>query len=333
MEKSSLVSIIIVNYNGRGLLQECFKSLTKVDYPNYEIILVDNNSVDDSIEFVKNNYPPTIIIKLDKNYGFAYPNNVGAKNAKGKYFVFLNNDTQVTPNFISEMVKIMENDPKIGLCQSLLLRPNGEVDSSGDFIDKIGISFSSKEKVNDVSEILSAKGASMMIRKSVFEQLGGFDEKFFVSFEDIDFGWRSWIHGHKAVVVPKSIVYHMGGHTIKSMKPEIAFHSYKNQLSMKITNFETSLAIKNFILFFLIYGLKIIRVFFDYRIYGSTSVKATPYEDVIFERPQFKVILKGIFWLFRNVRYLHKKHNDVNSSRVFSTKELENMKIIHKMSS
>ena len=104
-EKAPLVSVIIVNYNGKHHLEKCLRSLSKVDYKNYEIILVDNNSSDGSIEFVKESYPSVIIKKLDKNYGFAEPNNIGAKSANGEFLLFLNNDTYVEPNFISELVK------------------------------------------------------------------------------------------------------------------------------------------------------------------------------------------------------------------------------------
>ena len=88
MEKIPLVSIIIVNYNGKTHLEECLSSLEKIDYKNYEIILVDNNSTDTSVEYVKNTYPSITIIKLNRNYGFAEPNNIGAKNAKGDYLLF-----------------------------------------------------------------------------------------------------------------------------------------------------------------------------------------------------------------------------------------------------
>jgi len=217
MKKIPLVSIIIVNYNGKTHLEECLSSLEKIDYKNYEIILVDNNSTDTSVEYVKNTYPSITIIKLNRNYGFAEPNNIGAKNAKGDYLLFLNNDTTVNPNFISEMVNVLEQDPQIAICQSLLLKPNGEVDSSGDFIDTLGRAYSSKNKENEVKKILSARGASMMVRKDSFWDLGGFDKRFFASFEDVDLGWRAWIWGYKIVVVPSSIVYHKGGQTVKQL--------------------------------------------------------------------------------------------------------------------
>ena len=119
------VSIIIANYNGRDLLQKCLESLSNVNYKNLEIIIVDNNSTDDSVEFVTKNYPSIILVKLDKNKGFAEPNNIGAKIAKGQFLLFLNNDTVVTENFISEMINAIITDKKIAICQSLLLKPNG----------------------------------------------------------------------------------------------------------------------------------------------------------------------------------------------------------------
>jgi len=328
MKDKPFVSIIIVNYNGRPHLENCLTSLKTIDYDNHEIILVDNNSSDSSIEFVKNNYPEIIMIKLDKNYGFAYPNNVGAKNARGQLLLFLNNDTITTPNFVSELVKIMNSDPKIGICQSLLLKINDEVDSSGDFIDSIGVAYSSKERVKTVKEILSAKGASMIIRKDIFERLGGFDEKFFVSFEDVDLGWRCWILGYKVLINPYSVVYHIGGQTVNKMKHEISFHGLKNQLSMKITNFEFKFAIRSILLFFVIYGFKMIRVFFDYKLFNRTSIKSTKHEDTIAQKPNSRAILMSLMWICRNFRYLKKKRKQVNSYRVYSTKELQKLNVI-----
>ena len=237
------VSVIIVNYNGKKFLEKCLESLCKVNYENFEIIVVDNNSTDGSIELVTKNYPSIILLKLNSNKGFAEPNNIGSKIATGKYLLFLNNDTIVTPSFISEMVSVIENDNKIAICQSLLLKPDQSIDSSGDFIDHLGVVYNSTKKTDDIREISSARGASMLVRKNIFDILEGFDEKFYVSFEDVDLGWRAWMIGYKVVLTPKSIVYHVGGQTIKSKKSEIAFHGFKNQLTMKITNFEPSLEI------------------------------------------------------------------------------------------
>ena len=323
------VSIIIVNYNGKELLQKCLDSLLKVNYDNFEIILVDNNSTDGTVEFITKNYPSLIIIKLDSNKGFAEPNNVAAKISKGKYLLFLNNDTVVTPNFISEMVKVMETDKKIAICQSLLLKPDGSVDSSGDFIDHLGVVYNSKTKIDEIREVSSARGASMLVRSDIFEKLDGFDQKFFITFEDVDLCWRSWILGYRVLIIPTSIVYHEGGITIKKIKSEIAFHGFKNQLAMKITNFEPILAMKNMMLFFGIYGIRELKIWLDYTISGSTKLSSTEYEDNIAPKPSFKVIAKSIFWILSNYGYLLKKQRTINKNRVYSTTILKKMNIIH----
>ena len=325
---SPKISVIIVNYNGKKLLENCLESLFKTDYNNFEVILVDNNSTDGSMEFVTKNYPKIIVIKLDSNKGFAEPNNIGAKIAKGEYLLFLNNDTVTTTNFISEMVKVLEKDEKIAICQSLLLKPDGNIDSSGDFIDKMGIVYNSKTKTDEIREISSARGACMLMRKKIFDKLGGFDEKFFFSFEDVDLSWRSWILGYKAVVVPQSIVYHSAGKTSSNLKPEVAFHGLKNQLSMKITNFEPRFAFSSLVSFFFVYGSREIKIWFDYKIKGTTTLTATDYENKIAEKPSFKIITKSILWILCNPGYLVKKQRKVNYSRKISTKTLMKMNII-----
>ena len=325
---SPKISVIIVNYNGKKLLENCLESLFKTDYNNFEVILVDNNSTDGSMEFVTKNYPKIIVIKLDSNKGFAEPNNIGAKIAKGEYLLFLNNDTVTTTNFISEMVKVLEKDEKIAICQSLLLKPDGNIDSSGDFIDKMGIVYNSKTKTDEIKEISSARGASMLIRKKIFDKLGGFDEKFFFSFEDVDLGWRSWILGYKVVIAPQSIVYHSAGKTSSKLKSEAAFHGLKNQLSMKITNFEPRFALRSLLLFFFVYGSREIKIWFDYKIRGSTTMTSTNYENKIAENPSIKIVIKSISWIFKNIRYLHRKHHQVNDNRIMSTVNLQKIKII-----
>ena len=325
------VSIIIVNYNGKELLQKCLDSLLNVRYDNFEIILVDNNSTDGTVEFITKNHPSIILIKLDSNKGFAEPNNVAAKISKGKYLLFLNNDTVVTPNFISEMVKVMETDKKIAICQSLLLKPDGSVDSSGDFIDHLGVVYNSKTEIDEIREVSSARGASMLVRSDIFEKLDGFDQKFFVTFEDVDLCWRSWILGYRVLIIPTSIVYHEGGITIKKIKSEIAFHGFKNQLAMKITNFEPILAMRNMMLFFGIYGIRELKIWLDYTISGSTKLSSTEYEDNIAPKPSFKVIAKSIFWILSNYGYLLKKQRTINKNRVYSTTILKKMNIIHNM--
>jgi len=323
-----LVSVIIVNFNGKSHLDKCLKSLAVIDYPNIETILVDNNSTDSSLEFVKNNYPNVVILKLDKNYGFAKPNNMATKIAKGEYFLFLNNDTEVTPNFLNELLAVSEADHRIAILQSLLLKPNNEVDSSGDFIDKLGVVYNSKKIPDKVRSISSARGASMLVRCNAFKKLDGFDEKFFVSFEDVDLGWRAWILGYKVVLVPQSIVYHIGGQTIKTIETDIVFHGLKNQISMKITNFEFPRSWYVLLGFFLQYGLREIKIWFDYKIHGSTKIRSTKYENTMAQNLGISVILKSLFWIIKNTKYHLTKYKKVNSGRMLKTSELRKLNVI-----
>jgi GT2 family glycosyltransferase len=324
------VSIIIINYNGKHHLESCLESLLKINYNNTEIIIVDNNSTDDSVNFVSKNFPDVILIRLNENKGFAEPNNIASKVATGDLLLFLNNDTIVTPSFISEMIKPIQQDSDIGICQSLLLKPDESIDSSGDFIDTLGVVYNSKTQISEIREISSARGASMMIKKNLFEQLEGFDKKFYFSFEDVDLSWRCWIAGYKVLIIPKSIVYHLGGQTYQKVKNSMAFHGFKNQLSMKITNFESSLVLKNMLKFFIIYGSRELKIWFDYKIYGKTKLSSTKYENNIAPNPSFKIIFNSILWVVNNQKYLIQKQRKVNSTRKISSKQLEKMNILCK---
>jgi GT2 family glycosyltransferase len=328
MTSEPFVSIIIVNYNGKHFLSNCLNSLENIDYKNYEIIVVDNNSSDGSVDFITKNFLSVKIIKLSTNEGFAKPNNIASKDSKGKYILFLNNDTIVTKIFLSELITTAESNKEYGIFQSLLLKPNKEIDSSGDFINELGIVYNSKSSITKIRKISSARGASMMIRKSLFRKLHGFDERFFVSFEDVDLCWRSWILGNPVVIVPSSVVYHIGGQTIKTIKNRIAFHGFKNQICMKMTNFEANLVFKNLFLFFIKYGIRELRIWIDYKLYKKTYLSSTEYETNSAPNPSLKIILKSIIWIFFNLKYIYKKHKIVNSSRVISTKKLKELKIM-----
>jgi len=283
----------------------------KINYESYEVVFVDNNSTDGSVEFVKRGYPKVRIIKLDDNYGFAEPNNIGAKNAKGEYLLFLNNDTVVSPNFVTELVDVMNQDIQIAICQSMLLRPNGDVDSSGDFVDTLGRAYSSKNNPKDVQYILSARAASMLVKKDTFWDLYGFDKNFFASFEDVDLGWRAWIWGYKVVLVPKSVVYHIGRQTINKLSSEIQFHAVKNSLILRLANFEAYFALKSImILWFVTFMRKAFGV----------SVISDPEQSP--SLPSYRTIFRGAIWILRNFGYVLSKRKHINIRRVESTTSL-----------
>ncbi len=244
-----LVSIIIVNWNGKKYLKNCLSSLKNQDYKNIEIIFVDNNSHDGSIEYVRDNFPDIKIVRNKENLGYAEGNNIGYKHAKGDYVLFLNNDTKVTKNFLIELIKVLESDNQIGGAQSKILlmdRPR-ILDSVGAFLTKTGFLyyygvFKKNSSVYDKQIYLyTAKGASMIFKKEVLEKvkIEGklLDHRYFAYFEETDMCHRIWLTGYHIVFAPKSIIYHkMGGTSINLINSFVQYHSFKNRVNSYIKN-------------------------------------------------------------------------------------------------
>lgn len=245
-----LVSIIIVNWNGGDVFDSCLKSLSKLAYPNWELIVVDNASNDGS-ELLPKNYKNPInkytLIKNNKNLGFAPANNKGYKSAKGDYILLLNNDTKVTPSFLTKMVKRMQKDMNVGVLQPkiyMMDEPN-RLDNAGSFLTRIGFlehwGFGEKDSSEfDIeTAVFSAKGACMLIKREVIEKVGLFDDAFKSYFEESDFCWRVWLGGWKVLFFPKAHIYHKVGFTLQRLDvSNINFDYYKNRISSLIKNLE-----------------------------------------------------------------------------------------------
>jgi len=159
-----------------------------------------------------------------------------------------------------------------------------------------------------------------MVRKDSFWDLGGFDKKFFASFEDVDLGWRAWIWGYKIVLVPNSIVYHKGGQTVKKQLSDVRFHGVKNSLVIRLTNFETSLATSSV---FKTFGFFLLR-----RIFGISMVND---HEEIFPLPSIKTVFRGTIWVIKNLGYVLAKRKKVNYRRKRSSKDLLNLGLITKL--
>ena len=319
---ATLVSIIIVNYNGKEYLENCLKLLRYCKYSPFEIIVVDNGSVDDSLYFISNKFPDVQIIKLKQNIGFAKANNLAAKAANGDLLLFLNNDTLPTPDFLNELVEPLLKNNNVVICQSLLLRNDLQVDSAGDFLDVFGCAFSSHTIPSITSPILSAKGASMLMNKKIFFSLGMFDEHFFASFEDVDLGWRACIYGYDVLIVPKSIVYHLGSKTISKIHEQIWFHVIKNSIIIRIINFETIKSIKP--LFFL-FSLSFLRKITRKKIIPDSTARSPSYI------PTYGTIFKSLFWVICNWKYVRTRKNIIKLYRKRSTVDLINSGLIRSM--
>ena len=248
----ALVSIIVLNWNGRKFLKNCLDSLTQLTYPRVEIIVVDNNSSDGSCEFVKTNYQKVILIENKENCGFAKGNNIGFKASTGDYILILNNDTVVTSNFLSPLIKDFENDPEIACLQpQIRLSKNKKLlDGVGGFLTFTGFLYHfgylkdrMLSKYNKKMKIFSAKGACMLLRRKTIEKVGLFDENFFIFFEETDLCFRLWLAGYSVVYEPESVIYHLGGGDTTSSNSyqheRRLYMSLKNMLCCYLKNFGT----------------------------------------------------------------------------------------------
>jgi GT2 family glycosyltransferase len=241
---SKKIAVVILNWNGKSFLEQFLPSVSKYS-STAEIIVADNNSTDDSILFLKNNYPTIRIVKLDENYGFAGGYNHALKQIKAEYYVLLNSDVEVTENWLIPMQELLDNDKSIAACQPKIKDYHNKnyyeyAGAAGGFIDTLGypfcrgrIFYSLEEdtgQYNDVTEIFWASGACLFIRAELYHSIGGLDEFFFAHMEEIDLCWRLKNKGYKIMFTSKSTIYHYGGGTLNKINPKKTFLNFRNSL-------------------------------------------------------------------------------------------------------
>lgn len=251
MKKQPKVSIIITNYNGMEVLPDCMKSVSKIDYPNFEVVLVDDVSKDKSIEAVEH-YKKKIdltIVRNKKNLGFAGANNEGLKHANGDYILLLNNDTTVDKCLLTKLVERFEKDTSIGAGQAkiyLMDKPT-HLDNAGAFLTRTGflahwgfMERDSKEYKKE-REIFSAKGACLFIKREVLDKVGLFDGDYGSYMEETDFCWRVWLAGWRIIYFPETFIHHKVGFTFsKQFNPvTVNYNSFKNRIVTLYKNLET----------------------------------------------------------------------------------------------
>lgn len=319
-----LASVVVLNYNGRKFVEQCLKSLLDTHYPNFEVLFIDNASTDDGVNVVRNLFGFDTRLKIvqnDANLGFAEGNNVGIKRSKGKYVVLLNIDTQVDPNWLAELVKLMETHPTIGAAQSKLLSlyNHKRYNCVGGLIDRYGFAYG-REKIggyqyNEVDDIFFALGAAMIIRRELLNKIGMFDREFFFYHEDVDLSWRIWLSGHRVVFAPSSIVYHAGRGITKErplsfITTAVFFHMTKNRIVMLLKNYNRCNLMKY---------LPPCIVF----ICGRAT-----YFVLKKEIRKAKALVEAILWNLSNFRYAWTERRKVQGIRKLSDKEIMTRKIV-----
>ncbi len=241
-----LISIIIVHYNHKELLETCLSGLLEQTYPHFEIILVDNGSTDGSVPYVNKHFPSVTIIKNKTNVGFAEGNNIGVENAKGEYFLLLNNDTVVEKDFLEKFIGGFSINDKVGILQSkLILTEDRGLDTCGaywtdsSFLYYIGnYKDPNLEIYNRPFPVFTCKGASMMIKREVIEKIGLFDNDFWSYYEETDFCHRAWVAGWETWYWPEAECIHAMGSTSLTLfnRDYVQFHNFKNKLCSFIKN-------------------------------------------------------------------------------------------------
>jgi GT2 family glycosyltransferase len=229
------ISIVIVTWNGRGHLERCLPAVAAQQGVDAETILVDNASTDGTADLVRARFPWVRFVALDRNHGFAGGSNAGARAARGAYLAFLNNDTVADPAWLRTLRAGLDEADRVALATSRIVYMHDPevVDSAGDSMTRWGGAFKRHHggrasEAMQSREVFGACGAAFMIPKAVFEEIGGFDEDFFVSHEDVDLSYRARLRGYRARYVAESVVRHRGSSSLGRSSRLAVFHGQRN---------------------------------------------------------------------------------------------------------
>ncbi|GAB2652988.1 glycosyltransferase family 2 protein [Flavihumibacter cheonanensis] len=246
-----LVSVVILNWNGQQHLSNFLPSVKAHACAGMELVVADNASTDDSVNWLRNHHPDVRIIQLEKNFGFAKGYNEALKQVQANYYVLLNSDVEVTAGWLEPMLKLLESNERIGACQPKIKMYHDKTSfeyagAAGGWLDSLGYPFARGRifdfceqdlgQYDDTAEVFWASGAALLVRADLYHRLGGLDEFFFAHQEEIDFCWRLQLAGYKVMVCPASVVFHVGGGTLPKGNEWKVFLNFRNNLIMLAKN-------------------------------------------------------------------------------------------------
>jgi GT2 family glycosyltransferase len=249
-----MVSIIIPHLKNKEIIYECIDSIEKkIGDVNYEIIIVNNNSIDRSLDTIEKEFINISIIHSKINKGYAGGCNLGAKHAKEEYLLFLNNDTIIDSNSILELINTIKDDNLISSVQPKIKNYYNKdffdyAGGSGGYMDYLVYPYARGRILNTLEEdigqydtkkkIFWASGTAFLTKASIFKEIGGFDETLFAHMEEIDYHWKCQLNGYKIYINPKSVIYHKGGQTLKYGSYKKIFLNHRNSLILLLTNYK-----------------------------------------------------------------------------------------------
>lgn len=307
------VSVIIPNYNGEKYIKNCLISLFNQSLKPDEIIIVDNNSSDKSVEIIEEFKEKVTLVKLDTNKGFSVAVNEGIKRAKSEFVALLNNDTELDKEWLKQLYLAINKDEKIFSCCSKMLRYDNRniIDDVGDeynilgWATKTGDGKDSSDYVEDRYVFSSCAGAAIY-RREIFDEIGLFDEKFFAYFEDVDISYRANLYGYKNLFASKAIVYHIGSASSGSRHNDFKVRlAARNNIYLIYKNMPGWQRIMNFL--FLLFGIIIKWIFFAIKGMGKTYIIAT-IEGIKTRKIVSKVRIKRnkkIYWKIEGKLFLN----------------------------
>ena len=245
------VAIVILSWNGVSFFKEYLSSVEATTYANHSIWVIDNNSTDDSLDYLSKNHPKIRVIQNGFNAGFATGYNLGLKQIEADYYILLNQDVETTPTWIDPLVERALTDDTIAVVQPRVKAAFDKryfeyAGASGGFIDSFGVTFCrgrifehlevDENQYNQSTEIFWGSGCAMFIKADVYHRFGGLDDDFFAHMEEIDLCWRIKNGGYKIVYEPTSEVFHLGGGSLPKGSPKKSYLNFRNNLSMIFKN-------------------------------------------------------------------------------------------------
>ena len=313
METTKL-SIVIPNFNGKEFLKICLDSIKNQDYSFYNVVIIDNASSDGSVQYIHENYPEFTLIQNKENLGFAAAVNQGIKSSSSEYVFLLNNDVELEPDSISNLLNCIKKDDNIFSVSSKMVQyhDRAKIDDAGDEYTILGWT----RKVGDGKspdlygaerETFSACAGAALYRKSILDEIGYFDENFFAYMEDVDISYRARIKGYKCVYCPDAVVYHFGSGTSGSRYNEFKIRlAARNNVYVPYKNMPWPQLVLNGI--FLLTGYFIKYIFFSKKGQGSTYLNGLKegfnslgeLEKTKYETKYFSNYLKIEWLLIRN---------------------------------
>ena len=311
-------AVVILNWNGTKLLEHFLPSVVQFS-PEANVYVADNASTDDSIAFVKANFPTVKIVKNESNLGFAGGYNEALKLVDAEIYALVNSDIEVTQNWLQPIITTFENEPKTAIIQPKILDFKRKeyfeyAGAAGGFIDKYGYPFcrgrifDTLEKDNrqydDDCEIFWASGACFFIRSSVYNDLKGFDADFFAHQEEIDLCWRAFNNGHRIKYNSKSVVYHVGGATLQQGNPKKTYLNFRNSLLMLTKNLPKES----------LYQILFLRMVLD-GIAGIQFLFQGKFKHLI-------AILKAHYSFYQLFKTNYKKRGEFQSAKYYTTKSI-----------